>query len=158
VTLGIYGSVLVTGMTLEQAKRAIELHLSQFLFDPEISLDVAGYNSKVYYVIIDLGGAGERVIRLPVFGNETVLDAIGEIKGLPGGTDRKRIWIARQAGPGSACGVVLPVDWNAVACGGATATNYQIMPGDRAYVSVDPPAFFTCCCRPVWFAVSVPNS
>jgi polysaccharide export outer membrane protein len=137
VTLGIYGSVFVTGMTIEQAKAAIEAHLSQFLFQPEISLDVAGYNSKVYYVVIDLGEAGEQVLRLPIYGNETVLDAIGEIKGLPGGTDRKRIWIARRAGPWCEKGMVLPVDWNAVVCGGATATNYQILPGDRVFVSVD---------------------
>jgi polysaccharide export outer membrane protein len=29
---------------------------------------------------------------------------------------------------------VLPVDWNGIAQRGATATNYQIMPGDRVYV------------------------
>jgi polysaccharide export outer membrane protein len=137
VTLGIYGSVNVDSMTVEEAKLAIETHLAKYLFEPEISLDVAGYNSKVYYVIVDLGAAGQSVNRLPVTGNETVLDAIGEIKGLPGGTDRKRIWIARRSGPGTDCGQVLPVDWQAVVCGGSTATNYQIIPGDRIYVSVD---------------------
>jgi len=40
IGLGVYGSVFVTGMTLEQARRAIEMHLSQSLLAPEISLDV----------------------------------------------------------------------------------------------------------------------
>ena len=33
---------------------------------------------------------------------------------------------------------VLPVDWSAIVKGGATRTNYQVMPGDRIYVEADP--------------------
>ena len=40
VTLGTYGGVSVVGMTLQEAKYAIERHLSQFLEEPEISLSV----------------------------------------------------------------------------------------------------------------------
>ena len=43
IGLGVYGSVYVTGMTLEQARLAIEMHLSQSLLEPEISLDVYAY-------------------------------------------------------------------------------------------------------------------
>jgi polysaccharide biosynthesis/export protein len=138
VTLGTYGSVYVAGLTTEEARSAIQAHLSQFLLDPEISLDVAGYNSKVYYVIFNLDGAGEVVSRLPITGNETVLDAIGELKGLPAGTNKRRIWVARPAPADHACNQVLPVDWLAITRGGSTATNYQLLPGDRVYVSVDP--------------------
>src|SRR5262249_8522127 len=42
VSLGTYGSVFVDGLTIAQAKEAIESHLSRFLLNPEISLDVAG--------------------------------------------------------------------------------------------------------------------
>jgi polysaccharide export outer membrane protein len=137
VTLGIYGSVFVAGLTTDEARQAIEAHLSRFLFQPEVSVDVSGYNSKVFYVIIDLDGAGQQVTRFPVTGNETVLDAISEIRGLPAGTDRRRIWVARRSQGGKDCREILPVDWDAVACGGETDTNYQLMPGDRVYVSVD---------------------
>ncbi len=138
VSLGTYGGVFVAGMTMEQAKFAIEAHLSQYLLDPQISLDVAGFNSKVYYVIFNLDGAGEVVQRLPITGNETVLDAIGEVKGLPAGTSRRRVWIARPSPADSKCSQVLPVDWKAITRGGETATNYQLMPGDRVFVGVDP--------------------
>src|SRR5262249_44227660 len=37
VGLGTYGAVHVTGMTIPEAKAAIETHLSQYLLDPEIS-------------------------------------------------------------------------------------------------------------------------
>jgi polysaccharide export outer membrane protein len=138
VSLGTYGSVHVAGMTMEEAKKAVETHLAQTLLDPEISLDVAGYNSKVYYVIFNLDGAGESINRLPITGNETVLDAISELKGLPPGTNKKRIWIARPAPADHNCSQILPVDWLAITRGAVTATNYQLMPGDRVYVGIDP--------------------
>ena len=97
VTLGIYGSVAVSGLTIKEAKLAIEKHLTEFLFEPAVSVDVIGYNSKVYYVIVDLGDAGKQVTRWPITGSETVLDALGQIKGLPAGTSSKRIWV-RAAG------------------------------------------------------------
>jgi polysaccharide export outer membrane protein len=136
VTLGVYGSVFVAGMTLEEAKRAIEAHLSLTLFEPEISLDVTGFNSKVYYVIVDLGSAGQLVNRVPVTGNETVLDAISQIKGLPGGSDSKRIFVSRQSPLDHAYCQVLPEDWHAI-CHGSPATNYEILPGDRVFVGID---------------------
>jgi polysaccharide export outer membrane protein len=138
VSLGTYGGVYVAGMTMEEAKKAIETFLAQFLLDPEISLDVAGYNSKVYYVIFNLDGGGESVSRLPITGNETVLDAISELKGLPPGSNKKRIWIARPSPADHNCSQILGVDWLAITRGGSTATNYQLMPGDRVYVGIDP--------------------
>src|SRR5437762_8442295 len=53
VTLGVYGSVPVVGLTIGEAKQAIEDHLAQFLEDPEVAVDVFAYNSKVYYVITE---------------------------------------------------------------------------------------------------------
>src|SRR3972149_915486 len=50
VNLGTYGRVRLVGMTIEEARAALEAHLSEFLEDPQIALDVLGYNSKVYYV------------------------------------------------------------------------------------------------------------
>ena len=32
----------------------------------------------------------------------------------------------------------MPVDWDAITARGSTATNYQLLPGDRVFVSVDP--------------------
>jgi polysaccharide export outer membrane protein len=134
VNLGTYGNVYVAGRTLPEAKALIEAHLTQFLSDPEISIDVAGYNSKVYYVITDGGGLGESVIRLPITGNETVLDAISQVNGLPPVASKKRIWIARPAPSQMCCEQILAVDWKAITQKGLTATNYQLLPGDRLYV------------------------
>ncbi len=138
ISLGTYGKVYVTGLTIEDARKAVEEHLAQFLLKPIISMDIIAYNSKVYYVITDTGGFGVQIARLPITGNETVLDALSQIQGLPPGTSKKRIWVARPA-PAKACGEqILPVDWCAITEGGSTATNYQIFPGDRLYVKADP--------------------
>jgi len=138
VGLGIYGEVYVTGMTLQQARRAIEQHLSQHIYRPEVSVDVLAYNSKWYYVITDGGGAGEQVYKVPVTGNETVLDAMATINGLPSVASKASIWIARPSPNHCGPDQVLKVDWNGIAQGAQTATNYQMLPGDRLYVKASP--------------------
>ncbi len=137
VSLGLYGSVRVTGLTLPEAKAAIEAQLSQFLQKPEIALDVLAYNSKVFYVIYDGGGNGQTVARLPITGNETVLDAVATLNGLSPVGDTHHIWVARPAPACHGCDQVLPVDWKGIVCRGETATNYQMLPGDRIYVQAD---------------------
>lgn len=137
VSLGTFGSVYVTGKTLDETRSAIEERLSEFLDKPEVSVDVFAYNSKVYYVITDGGGSGETHIRLPITGNETVLDAISMVGGLSSVSSQK-IWIARPTQACADCAQVLPVDWPAIVRYGQTETNYQIMPGDRLFIESDP--------------------
>jgi protein involved in polysaccharide export with SLBB domain len=137
ISLGTYGAVYVTGMTLKEARAAIEGHLSEFVQDPEISVDVFAYNSKVYYVISDGGGSGESHVRLPITGNETVLDAVSQVGGLSGVSSTK-IWIARPTPACTDCAQILPVDWPAIVRYGQTDTNYQLMPGDRLFIESDP--------------------
>jgi polysaccharide export outer membrane protein len=140
VNLGLYGSVYVDGMTIPQARTAVELHLSQFLVQPEISLTVSGYNSKVFYVVSDGGGvAGDQITRLPITGKTTVLDALGQVNGLPVQVScNRKMWLVRPAPAGSHEELVLPVDYKGIVKCGKTATNYQILPGDRLFVKADP--------------------
>ena len=135
VTLGSYGSVVVAGLTLADAKASIERHLSQFLDSPDVAVDVFAYNSKVYYIITQGAGLGDNVVRIPLTGNETVLDAISYVNGLQA-VSSKRVWIARPV-PGCSENIVMPVDWCAVTGRGAAATNYQIMAGDRVFIAED---------------------
>ena len=136
VTLGTYGSVLVVGMTIAQTKNAIETHLSQFLEAPEVSVDVFSYNSKVFYVITQGAGLGDTVTRLPIMGNETVLDALAEVSGLPE-VSSKRIWIARPGRNATGDYQILQVDWKRLTELADVRTNYQIMPGDRIVIGED---------------------
>ncbi len=138
ISLGVYGCVYIAGMNMCQAQTVIEQHLSRFFQDPEISLDVFAYNSKVYYVVVDGGGYGMQVVRFPITGNETVLDAIERLGGIPAVGSRRRIWVARPTPANAECVQVLPVDWLAIVQSGSTRTNYQLFPGDRVYIKADP--------------------
>ena len=136
INLGTYGTVYVTGLTLQEAKEKIETHLEKHLDAPLVSVDVFSYNSKVYYVITEGAGQGDNIARFPVTGNETVLDAIAQINGLSR-LSSKEVWIARPAPSGVGCDQILPVDIEAIMKGAATGTNYQILPGDRVFIAQD---------------------
>jgi len=134
IVLGSYGRVYVNGLTIDECRDAIELHLSKQLEHPIVSVDVYAYNSKEYYVILQ-GAGPDQVYSFPYTGNETVLKAIANVNGLQPFSSR-RMWIARPIGNTNKP-LILPVDWNAVVAYGAPQTNYQIVPGDRVFVQVD---------------------
>jgi polysaccharide biosynthesis/export protein len=137
INLGTYGKVYVTGMTVGQASQTIEGHLAQFLDSPRVSVDVFAYNSKVYYVISEGAGFGDTVTTHAITGNETVLDALSKVNGLSQYSS-KEIWISRPAPDGVSCDQVLPVNWADMVKGGATGTNYQVLPGDRIFIAESP--------------------
>ncbi|MBI1831115.1 MAG: polysaccharide biosynthesis/export family protein [Planctomycetes bacterium] len=142
IHLGMYGSVYVSGMTLGQVKCVVEKHLSVYMVDPQVSVDVKAYNSRKIYVIADGAGLGQHVIALPATGNETVLDVISRLQGgakqIPEWSSTRKIWVARPSPAGHPCSQVLPVDWHAIVKAGRTETNYQLLPGDRIYIEGDP--------------------
>jgi polysaccharide biosynthesis/export protein len=137
VNLGTYGSVYVTGMTIDEARATIEQQLSNFLEDPQVVVDIFAYNSKKYYVITQGAGFGDNVATAPITGNETVLDAVATIGGLSQ-LSSKKIWVARPAPNGVGCEQILPVNWDDITQGASTATNYQLLPGDRLFIAQDP--------------------
>ena len=143
IGLGYWGSVPVAGLTLDQTADAIRHYLIQseelqrLKIKPEniiVIVDVLAYNSKRYYVITDGGGYGEQVIPFPVTGSETVLDALANVNGLPAVASRRNIWVARRTPHPDQPWQILPVDWVGITQHGITATNYQLLPGDRIYV------------------------
>lgn len=128
VSLGSYGTVSVTGLSADDAQKAILKQVASQVKQKkrdnlQVKVEVSAYNSKVYYIITQ-GETEEQVRRVSMTGNETVLDALERNADLKG----KRIWIARPPKE------ILPVDWQAITERGITQTNYQILPGDRLYI------------------------
>jgi protein involved in polysaccharide export with SLBB domain len=141
IGLGNYGSVTVTGLTLEQARKTIADALDKFLKDfdrDSVKVEVLAYNSKLFYVIIDGANDTEQVYRLHMTGSETVLDALAQIDGLSHTASQKHVWIARPSKKDSTA-KTLPVDWTAITQQGMTATNYLLLPGDRIFVKAEGP-------------------
>jgi len=157
ISLGFYGDVYVAGLTIEEAKEKIIAHLRKYLNDEPLGLiqedpetlefkavppaesnrvivDVAAYNSKFYYVQGDVGAPG----RLPITGNETVLDAIQFAGGIMPTASYQNVRLVRPAPPGACCEQILPINMAAIINAGDPTTNYQIMPGDRIMVYRDP--------------------
>lgn len=157
ITLGFYGEVYVAGLTIPEVKEKIVLHLRKYLSDELLGLfeedpktgkpipidpkdtdrvfvDVTAYNSKNYYVLGDVGAPG----KLPITGNETVLDALQYAGGLLPTAAPQNIRLVRPAPPGACCEQLLPVNIAAITSGGDPTTNYQLMPGDRIVVYRDP--------------------
>ena len=144
VYLGIWGSVPVAGLSLDQAVRAVRLHVFDKLSpsktppdSPEkllVAIDVLAYNSKTYFLITDGAGFGEQIYEVPMTGSETVLSALAKINGLPDIASKSNIWVARRSPTPGTASQPLPVDYVAITQRGITQTNYQVMPGDRIYV------------------------
>jgi len=162
ISLGFYGEVYVAGLTTDEIKEKVVLHLRKFLPDPVLGLveeeqdretgevknrkevsprdtdrvfvDVVAYNSKYYYVQGDVAAPG----KMPITGNETVLDAINYAGGLIATSSPNNIRLVRPAPPGACCEQVLPVNLAAIISAGDPTTNYQLMPGDRLVVYRDP--------------------
>lgn len=165
ISLSFYGDVYVAGLTLPEVKEKIVLHLRKYLHDDVLGLvkldndgnaitdpktgdfvrieprdtdrvfvDVTAYNSKNYYVLGDVLVTG----KMPITGNETVLDAINYAGGLTPTAAPQNIRLVRPAPPGACCEQILPVNLAAITSGGDPTTNYQIMPGDRIVVYRDP--------------------
>jgi polysaccharide biosynthesis/export protein len=136
VRLRGYGDVHVAGKTVAEARKALEEQLGRHFDSPRVGVEVVRYNSKSYYVIMPGGGSAESIHRFPIMGNETVLDAIGQIQQFSA-LSSKTMWVARAAPNGFGAEQILPVDWEAISRGGETGTNYQLMPGDRLYIVSD---------------------
>jgi polysaccharide export outer membrane protein len=141
INLGTYGTVYIAGLTVEEARAAIETHLTRYLDNPKIAVDVGAFNSKVYYIVMSTespsSNFNQSVSRLPITGNETVLDALSQVNGLNQFSNKHHIWISRPSPDGCGCDQILPVDWDKVTRAADTATNYQVLPGDRIFVDCD---------------------
>ncbi len=53
------GDVIVANKTKEEAKAILVQHLSEYIISPEVTVKIIGYNSKVVYVIGEVGAPGK---------------------------------------------------------------------------------------------------
>jgi polysaccharide export outer membrane protein len=171
ISLGWYGDVFVTGLTMPEVKEKIILHLRKFLHDDDLGLikhdDVTtdpvqdtktgDYvrieprdSDRVFVDVTAYNSKNYYILgdvavtgRFPITGNETVLDAINFANGLMPTAAPQNIRLVRPAPAGACCEQILPVNLAAITSGGDPTTNYQLMPNDRIIVYRDPIVRFT---------------
>ena len=81
ITIEGFTKLFVAGMTTEETSKAIAESIPKRFGRPNVSVEVARYNSKVVYVITK-SGSGDNVSRIPLPYSEnfTVLDALASVE------------------------------------------------------------------------------
>lgn len=154
ITLGFYGNIYVRGLTLEQVKTKIVLHLRTYLDDEVLGLsgtypdgsrimiqpkdsdrvfvDVSECKSKSYFIQGDVAAPGE----IPITGKDTVLNALNLAGGLTPTADATDAKLYRPA-RGDQPRKIYKLDLKAIEQGDKKA-NLQVFPDDRIVVGRDP--------------------
>jgi polysaccharide biosynthesis/export protein len=132
IDLGVYGRVVVAGLTIEDIEQLVLSTVRAAEADETIkpiNVRLAIAESAVYYVLGEVNSPGA----YPIIGRETVLDGLMAAGGLSDSASERKIIMSRPTPPQS-CRVVLPVCYDHIVQLGDTTTNYQLQPGDRIYV------------------------
>ena len=131
IDLGRYGRFVVAGRTIEEVEEIVQAAIDAV--EPEtapINVRLVSAQGALFYVVGEVNAPGA----YPLIGRETVLDALMTAGGLTDRADHCGIVLARPSLP-EGCRTVLPVCFDQIVQLGDTATNYQIMPGDRIFVA-----------------------
>ena len=149
IDLGRFGRPAVAGMSVEEVEALVarrvdfvleqtpigadgaELDLAELREDGllEVNVRLIDPAGSVYYVLGAVAAPGV----YPLAGRETVLDAILTAGGLADNAKRCDIVLSRPSVPHD-CRTVLPVCYDNLVQTGDSATNYQVLPGDRIFV------------------------
>jgi protein involved in polysaccharide export with SLBB domain len=130
IDLGKYGRPVVAGKTVPVIETEVQQLITKQEKEPvPVTVRLISRASKVFYVLGEVNAPGA----FPLSGRETVLDAIMVAGGLTRRASEKNIILSRPTPP-DGCRVVLPVCYPQVVQLGDSASNYQVMAGDRIYV------------------------
>jgi len=132
IDLGKYGTLVAAGKTVAEIQAQVQSRVEKEEREPPgpILVRLLGWESKVFYVLGEVNSPGA----YPFSGRETVLDALVAAGDLTDRANRHKMILSRPSAPES-CRMVLPVCYNQIVQLGDTSSNYQIMPGDRVFVT-----------------------
>lgn len=135
------GDVVVSALTKEQAKDVIANRLTEYIINPEVTVTVTGYNSKIVYVVGEVGAPGKIYMRGDTI---TAREALVQA-GLPllSGTLRKS-WLITPAETKK--GEKKEIDVYALMFEGDLRQNLVMKPGDVLFI---PPTMLTKALRAI---------
>jgi len=94
ISLPLVGDVLAAGRKPAEVRADLKERYEEFLTAPEVSLVVTGINSRVIYIIGEVGKQGVHELLLPT----TILQALAKAGGLSNYAKKDRIVVLRRVG------------------------------------------------------------
>jgi hypothetical protein len=139
VQLPLLGPIHVDGKTVNEARDEIETQLKRFIVEPSVRMTVAEFNSKIAYVIVQRGEAGDDVSRLslpyPLTAEWNVGKALrSAVYPQPVDFSKARIMLKRPATDGKGAERVFPIAWDKEANKPTDETNHAVLPEDRIFL------------------------
>lgn len=122
ISFPLIGNLHAEGLTADQLKKEIAKRLSEYLSDPEVTVNVLGTNQKVY-VVGKVNKPGEMQLVSPL----TVMHALAVAGGLTPFADEDDIKILRRSDHTT---ISLPFDYGSVSKGEDLEQNIQLQNGD----------------------------
>lgn len=135
------GDVKISGLTKEDAEKMVAEKLAEYIISPEVSIKITGYNSKVVYVVGEVGRPGKIFMRGDTISIREALMAAG-LPELTGVTRKSRLITPSDKGKGA----VKTVDVYALLYEGDLTQNYTMKPGDVIFI---PATFLTKAMRAI---------
>lgn len=148
INLRLLGEIKVSGMTTKEIASKLEVLLSKYYVDPKVSVRVANYASKKYYVFGQVVDVGPR----PYTGRDTLMDAISRA-GVTFLSWTSQVKVIRP-GVREEDRRELVVDIDRMIRTGDTSANILIEPDDIIYVPPTPLAWVGLRIREVLFPVA----
>lgn len=128
VMLPLFGSIHVAGKTIDEIAILLEKRAAEFYSNPDITVNVARYQSKHLYVFGEVRAPG----RYPYTGSNTILSLLAAAQ--PSRTaDQRRVQILRPHGDGDGVDR-MTIDLNRWVKRGVTQRNALLEDGDIVYV------------------------
>jgi len=129
IQLEFVGDILISGMTKEQTAVVIAKRLEKYIIDPDVTVVITEYNSKVVYVIGEVGSPGKIFMRGDTISVREALLA-ANLPQLTAATEKATLFTPSDNGK-----VVLrKINVYALLYKGDLRQNYVMKPGDTLYL------------------------
>jgi polysaccharide export outer membrane protein len=127
IGLPLLKEIEVAGLTTKEAEKAIAERLSSYIPGADVTVIVAGINSKKIYIV----GAVKKEGPIPYTYRMTVMQALSEAGGLTDYAKRKKIYVLRAQNGKQ---YRLPFDYDSVLRGEHMELNVMLVPSDTLVV------------------------
>ncbi len=123
IYLPVVGPVQAAGYTIEEFHSVLSNHLTPYIKDPQLTVDMMKYESKKFFILGEVNKPGA----YPVDGDTTLLEGIGMAQGIKPEGSLERAYVIRG-------NTLLPINLADLLLRGDTTRNIYMRDDDLVYV------------------------